>query len=247
MKRINWPLVFVVCGILLAVLMLKIYAGYSVTTLNDLQKDVRDLLATDADPYTPNDTLTNLINIAATEVASFGAILKLDSVSVTSGTQRAGLNTDCMEVAAVFPDTTRASRSYDRIEFRDWGRIAAATQLTSTKYYAFQPSFVTDSSDAVPQTAGGPSLWLYPAHSGATDTLLVFYYAQANKLETAQDTTNIPYSYRPLVVYYATALAYARAHNFNEAAWWFAQYDRARQEKGLLKQLDFVVKPKVIE
>jgi len=218
-------------------------AAFNVTKLSDLQKDVRDLLSTSADPYHPNDTLTNLINIACREIASYGAIVKLDSVVLASGEDAYDLNVDFLECNSARYCTATAAEALQRIEFGGWGRIAAATQLTQTKYYAIQPAhfFVGDST--YPYAA---KLWLYPAHSGVADTLLVLYYAEANELSTSTDTTVIPYQYTPLVVYYATALAFARAGDGNWAAWWFIRYDKSRQEKGLLKQLDFIIKPKLI-
>jgi len=134
-----------------------------------------------------------------------------------------------------------ASEALKRIDFGAWGRIAAATQATQVKYYAIQPWAYWDAV-----TIKAANFWIYPAHSGVADTLIVMYYAEANDLDTSTDTTNIPYQFTNLVVYYTTALAFARAGDGNWAAWWFTQYDRTRQEKGLLKQLDFIIKPKVI-
>ncbi len=227
--------------ILILVLLLPAWAwaGFNVTTLSDFQKDVRHLLATDADPYHPDDTLTYFINIACREVASYGTIIKAESVIVTQGQQRYDLASDVIEVFAVFPCTTMGSKGLERIAFKDWGKISASTQLTQTRYYAVQPAYLPDTIHA--------KLWLYPAHSGADDTLIVLYYAEANELSSSTDTTNIPYQYTPLVVYYATALAFARVGMFNESAWWFALFDQTREKKGLLKQLDYIVKSKVIE
>jgi len=216
-------------------------AAFNVTKLSDLQKDVRDLLSTSADPYHPNDTLTNLINIACREVASYGAILRGDSVVLVAGDNMYSLNEDFLECQSAFYCTATASEALKRIDFSAWGRVAAATQATQVKYYSIQPWAYYDAV-----TIKAANFWIYPAHSGVADTLIVMYYAEATDLSTSTDTTNIPYHFTNLVVYYATGLAFARAGMYNEAAWWFALYDRTRVEKGLLKQLDFIIKPKII-
>lgn len=216
-------------------------AAFNVTKLSDLQKDVRDLLSTSADPYHPNDTLTNLINIACREVASYGAVVKADTVVLAAGDNMYSLNEDFLECQSAFYCTATASQALQRIDFGAWGRIAAATQATQVKYYAIQPWSYWDAV-----TIKAANFWIYPAHSGAADTLIVMYYAEAEELSATTDTTNIPYQFTNLVVYYATGLSLARAGMYNEAAWWFALYDRTRQEKGLLKQLDFIIKPKLI-
>ncbi|MBV6341087.1 hypothetical protein [Candidatus Magnetobacterium casense] len=239
---------------LLAVLLVPMLAfpGVNVVTLSSMQKQVRSYLATDADPYYPNDTLTNFINRACREVASYGVIVKLDTVTVASGTIKVALNDDCLDVQAALPCSASGQAKYDgilplgRIEFKDWNRVAASTQETNTKYYTVQPSFISPLA-AAGTGAAAANLWLCPEWNLGTDSIWVFYYAQAKELSATTDSTNIPYQYVPLVEFYATGLALASSKNFNEAAWWFAQYDRARQEKGLLKQLDFIVKPKVIE
>lgn len=229
--------------VFLLVLLLPVtaLAGYNIKTLSDFQTEVRQCLATDADPFHPDDTTAIFINIACREVASYGVIIKMDSVIVTAEDRIEDLNDDVLEVVAVFPCTSTGSQALERIDFRSWGRIGGAIGLSTTRYYAFQPQG---------KRAGGdcyvPHLWLYPEHSGAEDTLVVVYYAQANELDTTTDTTLIPYQYTPLVVYYATALACARAGMKNDANWWFALYDKTRAEKGLLKQLDYIIFPKEI-
>jgi hypothetical protein len=223
-----------------------LFSGMNVITLADMQKQIRSYLATDADPYYPNDTLTNYINRACREVASYGVIQKLDTVIVASGNIKVALNDDCLDVYCALPCTAAAQAKYDgiyplgRIEFKDWNRVAAASQESNTKYYAVQPAFY-------PRYAAAANMWLCPEWNLGDDSIWVFYYGEANELSASTDSTAIPYQYVTLVEFYATALALTSNKNYNEAAWWFAQYDRARQEKGLLKQLDFIVKPKVIE
>ena len=185
-------------------------------------------------------------------MASYGVIQRLDTITVSSGTIIVALNDDCLDVSCALPCTVSGKAKYDgiyplgRIEFKDWNRIAGATEETHSKYYAVQYAQINP-QDGDRAGVDAPNLWLCPEWGLGDDSVWVFYYAQATELSSANDTCTVPYPYIPLVEYYATALAYARAHNFNESAWWMAMYDRARQEKGLLKQLDFIVKTKVIE
>jgi len=216
-------------------------AGYNVKTCSTLQAEVRYCLATDADPYHPNDTLKAFINIACREVASYGTIIKMDSVVVEAEDMIEDLNDDVLEVVAVFPCTATASQALERIPFRLWGRVGGAIGLSKTEFYAFQPQNKFVGGDCYT-----PKLWLYPEWSEAEDTLTVVYYAQANELSSATDTTLIPYQYTPLVVYYAVALSLARAGDYNKPNWWFALYDKTRAQKGLLRQLDYIIHPKEI-
>jgi len=220
-------------------------AGYNVKVLSTLQAEVRHCLATDADPYHPNDTVTVFINMACREVASYGVIIKMDSVVVEAEDMIEDLNDDMLEVVTVFPCTATGSQALERIDFRAWGRIGGATGASATRFYAFQPQGKFVGGDCYP-----PKLWLYPEWSGADDTLTVVYYAQANELSSANDTTLIPYQYTNLVVYYAVALSFARAGDYNKAAWWKAWYTQERIEAGLLRKVtimpDYILFPKEI-
>ena len=252
MQKYKWWLVAIIIGAVLAFCVNESRSAINVTPLSTLQQKVRAHLATDADSYHPNDTLTLFINTACREIASYGVIQRLDTVAVSSGTIKVALNDDCLDVFCALPCTASNEAKYagiaplGRIDFKDWSRVGATTQETHSKFYAVQPAQINPQGAAVAGVTA-PNLWLCPQWGLGSDSIWVFYYAQATELSATTDTCTIPYSYIPLVEYYATALAYARVHNFNEAAWWFALYDRTRQEKGLLKQLDYVIKLKVIE
>lgn len=237
--------------ILLCVLVLSapVWSAHDVTTLQELEQDVKNNLAVTADPYFPDSTLDDFINLGCREVASYGLIIKHDSVIVTSGDAIYALNEDFMEALAVFPCTASASRGLDRINFRDWGKIAASTQLTEARYYAIQPEHVTDTTGGV---IGGiihsANIWLYPAHSGVADTLVVKYSAEANELLADTSITNVPYAYRNLVSFYATALAFARSQEYDRAAWWFALFDQTLNKKLIHRKygVDYLIAPKQI-
>lgn len=228
-------------------LSLSAYAGNDVTTLQELEQDVKNNLATEADPFHPDSVLDDFINMACRELAGYGAIEKLDSVILSSGQPLYALDSVCLEIVSVFPCTVNASQGLDRIDTRDWGKIAASSQLTTSRYYAFQPAYYAEK-----KAWAVPRIRLYPAHSGLADTLLIVYYAQANELTADTDTTNVPYEYRYLVVIHATAQSFARAQEYNKASWWFSLYDQERQRKGLIKPIrlqvrDYIVKSKEID
>jgi len=150
----------------------------------------------------------------------------------------------CLEVLAVFPCTLAGSRGLDRIGFNDWGKVGASSGLSEIKYYEHQPAFVTDSAGGI--MVGG-KLWLYPG-PGSVDTLVVVYTAEAVELIGDDDTTNVPYSYRELIVMRATGSAFARAQEYAKAAWWFALYDQTLKQKLLFKKyrFDYIILPKEI-
>ena len=226
-----------------------VFGAYNVTTLQEYEQDVKNNLATEADPYHPDSTLDDFINMACRDVASYKVIVRMDSVVLaTTGVSHhiKGLNDDVLEVIAVFPCTVMASRGLDRIAFKDWGKIPGSVQLTGISFFAVQPPFVTDSSSEGPSTAA--NLWLYPGAS-TVDTLTILCAVEANELSADADTSNIPYGYRPLVVMYATGLAFARAQAYSKAAWWFAFYDQTMTKRLLFDrqyQLDYIVTPKAI-
>lgn len=235
--------------ILCLLLPVSVLAGFNVTTLQELEQDVKNNLATEADPFHPDTVLDDFINLACRDLASYGVIVRADSVILaTSGASFhiQSLSDDALEVLAVFPCTSAASRALDRIRFEDWGKIGASSDLSAIKYYAVQPSHVTDSSTGLAPPSGA-KLWLYPG-PGSVDTLVVIYTAQAVELAGDADTTNIPYSYRELIVYHATALSFARAQEYDKAAWWFSLYDQQLKQKLLFRkyQFDYIILPKEI-
>lgn len=221
-----------------------VLAAHNVITLQELEQDVKNNIAISNDPYLPDTVLDDLINLGCREIANYGLIEKLDSVILTAGDPQYDLNEDFLEASAVRPCSVTAARGLDRIEFKDWGKIAAATQLTAMKYYAIQHEFVSDSSGGFTSAA---QLWLYPAPQ-AVDTLLVHYTAEANEVIGDADTVNIPYSCRDLVVFYATALAFARSQEYDRAAWWFSLFDQTLNKKLLYRKygVDYLITPKVI-
>lgn len=219
-------------------------AAHNVITLQELEQDVKNNIAISNDPYLPDTVLDDLINLGLREIAAYGLIEKLDSVVLTAGDPQYDLNEDFIEAFAVYPCSVTAARGLDRIDFRDWGKIAAATQLTDMKYYAIQHEYITDSSGGIINAA---QLWLYPAPA-AIDTLLVHYTAEADEVFGDADTVNIPYSYRDLVVFYATALAFARSQEYDRAAWWFALFDQTLNKKLMFRKygVDYLITPKQI-
>lgn len=220
-------------------------AAHNVTTLQELEQDVKNNIAISNDPYLPDTVLDDFINLACRDVASYNLIEKLDTVVVTAGDNQYDLNEDFLEATAIYPCSVTAARGLDRIEFKDWGKIAAATQLTTMKYYAIQHEFVANSSGGIISAA---QLWVYPAHSGVDDTLLVHYTAEADELIDDADTCNIPYVYRQLVVFYATAMAFGRAQEYDRMNLWFSLYDQMLNKKLLFRKygVDYLVMPKQI-
>lgn len=219
-------------------------AAFNVTTLGELEQDVKNNQAIGADPSQPDSVVDDFINLACIDIASYGAIIKVDTIEITSSTHIYALNEDFLEAFAVFPCTMEASRGLDRIDFRDWGKIAGATQLTTVRYFAIQPTVSFDTGSVYLRKAA--NLWLYPRPT-ATDSLIVIYFAEATELSVDGDTTNVPYIYRDLIGFYATALSFSRAQEYDKSAWWLALYDQMRQRKGLkLYQPDYMVIPKQI-
>lgn len=236
-------ILFVLCLLLPASMSL---GAYNVTTLAELEQDVKNNLATSADPYHPDSVLDDFINLACRDLASYDVILKADSVVLATtgaGLHVKGLNEDVLEVFAVFPCTSKASRGLDRIGFGDWGKMGAATQLAEIKYYDVQPPYVTDSIGGV---TGSANLWLYAAPS-AVDTLVVIYSAEAVELSADDDTTNVPYIFREQIVQRATGLAFARAQEYDKATWWLSLYQQERdrkllyQKQRILELMDYII------
>jgi len=227
-------------------LAVPLWAGQDVTTLQELEQDVKNNLAVASDPYYPDSVLDDFINLACRDLASYGVIIKADSVVVTAGDFILALNEDFLEAIAVFPCTSTASEGLDRIHFTQWGKLTNMPQLTSADYYTTLPEHVTDYSAGI---LTGAKLMLYPAHSGVDDTLIVIYSAEANELSANADTSNIPYTYRALVGYYATALCFLRSQEYDRANVWFSLYDQMLKQKLLYRQygFDYIIKPGEIQ
>jgi len=221
--------------------------GFDITTLQNFEQDVKNNIAVAADPYFPDSTLDAFINLGCRDVASRGALIAAETVIVTTNQWIITLPTDAIDVEAVFPCSTFTSRGFDRISFRDWGKIAAMNQLTTAKYYVFLPATYDVENTATGHRAA--KLWLYPASSVAVDTIIVIYYQEGRTLSSDADTTNIPYMYRQLVVFYATAMAYSFAQDYDKASWWFSLYDQWCNKYGLIPKkpiTDYYILPKEI-
>lgn len=218
--------------------------GANVTQLSELRQDVKNQFLVTTDALHPDSVIDDYINQACRDLAGYGIIHQVDSIVWVASTRYYTLPTDFLSFNppedAGYPDGITGERAFDFISPSDVGKIGASAQASAPEYVWFTEK------DNVRDTA---RIWFYPPPT-AVDTIILVYTAEAVELSGANDTTNIPYEYRPLIVYYAVALCFAKDQEFNKASWWFALYDQTLNKKLMFdkqKRYDYIIKPKVIE
>jgi len=210
------------------------------TTLAELRQDVDNLFIVMTDALFPDSVKDDFINLACRDLAGYNIIMDQDTIVWIANTKQYALPVDFRDLIAVYPDAYSGVKAFDHIHPSAMGKIAAATDLTAARYvWVTGPTAVKDTTYKI---------WFYPAPS-AVDTIELIYACEAIKLTASTDTTNIPYHYIPLVGYHVAALCYAKAQEYQKAAWWFAYYDQQLNKKLLFEQkrFDYRIVPREIK
>ena len=169
---------------------------YLIETRTTVRNILNDPDSTSGNYRWSNTVLDNFINESLREIASSGAIEKLDTIVTVLNTFKYSLNPDCIGVAGVLKkaQTRWVALNYRPLRSED-GTIAlfgkSPSQTILSDYYV---------SDKY--------LCLDPLGSG-DDSLLIFYYAFANNVTDTTGTgasvvdsiiINVPYQYQTAVV-----------------------------------------------
>jgi len=210
------------------------------TTLGALRQDVKNEFLVMTDALFPDSVLDDFINHACRDLAGYNIILDVDTITWVASTKNYALPVNFQAFITIYPDTIAGGKALDFIHPSAVGKIAAATNLTVSRYV-----WITGKNTVKDTTA---RIWFYPAPP-AVDKMELIYAAQAINLSATSDTTNIPYHYVPLIALYATAKCYAKAGEYNTASWYFALYDQWLNKKLLFDQqrYDYILIPREIK
>ena len=210
------------------------------TTLGELVQDVRNNLLVMDDELFPDSVMWDFINAACRRVADRGVIQQLDTLVWVADSSRYPLPVDFLSFSSIIPDGIEGEVALELIRGKDAGDIAGATQLTTPTYV-----WITN-RDTHADTS---SIWFYPPPP-SVDSVILVYGAEAIELIHADSITNIPYPYRECVVVYATGLCHAKAKSYQEASWWFVQFENLFEKQlmyDMRRGYDYIVTPKEIE
>jgi len=237
-----------IVGLILALLLLSGSAWGAATpqdkniaaTLGDLRQDVKNKFLVMTDALFPDSILDDFINAGCRDLAGYGIIEDVDTIVWVANTKYYALPVNFRTFIAIYPDAYSGVQAFDFIHPSAVGKIAAATDLTASRYVW------TTGKNSVKDTT--MRIWFYPAPS-AVDTMELIYGAEAIRLSASSDTTNIPYHYVPLISMYAAAECYAKAQEYSKASWWFALYDQMLNKKLLFdqKRYDYIIIPREIK
>jgi len=210
------------------------------TTLGELRQDVKNEFLVMTDALFPDSVLDDFINHACRDLAGYNIILDVDTIVWAANTKYYALPVNFRAFIAIYPDAYSGVKAFDHIHPSAVGKIAAATDLTASRYV-----WITGKNTVKDTTM---RIWFYPAPS-AVDTMELIYAAEAINLSDTSDTTNIPYHYVPLIALYATGKCYAKAGKYNKASWYFALYDQWINKKLLFEQkrYDYIILPREIK
>lgn len=210
------------------------------TILAELRQDVDNLFLVMTDNLFPDSVKDDFINLACRDLAGYNIIVDVDTIVWAANTKYYALPVNFRDFIAIYPDAYSGVKALDYIHPSAVGKIAAATDLTVSRYV-----WITGSCAAKDTTK---RIWFYPAPS-AVDTLELIYASEAIELAASTDTTNIPYHYRSLVGFYAAAMCYAKAQEYDKSAWYFALYQQMLDRKLLFEQkrYDYILIPREIK
>lgn len=214
--------------------------GANVTTLGDLRQDVKNNFLVMTDALFPDSVLDDFINQACRDISGYGVITDVDSIIWVANTKNYALPEDFISYIAIYPDAYSGAKAFDYIHPSAVGKIAAATDLTASRYV-----WITGKNSPSDVTS---RIWFYPAPS-AVDTLELTYAREATELSASTDTCDIPYQFRTLIPFHVTASCFAKAQEYQKSAWWFALYDQTLNKKLLFQQqkYDYILIPREIK
>ena len=162
-------------------------------TLADFRRASQDQSVLKTNPFYPDSVWNSWINEACCDLSSYGIIEKFDTLTWISGVMVYSLNSGFIILTALFSLQPEGKVPVDIIPAKD---VCKSLEPNTRKCW---------------QSGKGESavVGFYPIPV-AIDTFLVIYGAEAEDMDSDNDTTEIPYSYRPLVIDYVVYRALLR-------------------------------------
>lgn len=212
--------------------------NYSVATqlltLSDFRRACQDQSVLSTHPFYPDSVWNNWINEACADLSGYGIIEKLDTLIWVGGVTSYNCNGDFIRLAALFALRPVGKRALTFIPTKDIGAIPVTD---------FEPQGFW-------QTGKGENAIIgFLPPPVVKDTFLVIYGAEAEDMDSDSDTTEIPYSYRPLIIDYVVYRALLRDGKRSASDRYYDSYMRRLEIKLKFegKQFDVFISPQEIK
>jgi len=201
-------------------------------TLADFRRASQNQSVLKTNPFYPDSVWDSWINEACSDLSSYGIIEKLDTLIWIPGTMVYSLNNDFIVLTALFSLQPEGKLPIDLIPAKDVGK-----SLEPNTQKCWQAG-----------KGGNAIVGFFPLPT-IKDTFLVIYGAEANYLISDNDTTEIPYSYRPLIIDYVVYRALLRDGKKASSNRYYDSYMKRLEVKLKfdLKRFDVIVAPKEIK
>jgi len=164
-------------------------------TLSDFRRAAQDQSVLSTHPFYPDSVWNNWINEACADLSGYGIIEKLDTLIWVEGVISYSANTDFIRLVTLFALRPVGKRALTFIPTPDIGKVPVTD---------FEPQVFWQIGKGENAIIG-----FFPPPV-VKDTFLVIYGAEAAYMDTATDTTDIPYCYRPLIIDYVVYRALLR-------------------------------------
>lgn len=211
-----------------------IFAG-NLVTLADLRRACENQAVLTTHPFYPDSVWNSWINEGCCDQSGYGIIEKLDTIMWISGVMVYDLNVDFVKFIAMFPLVPTDKTLLNFIPARDVGKVLEGLLEGPRNFW---------------QSGKGKSavVGFFPVPE-MVDTLLVIYGAEANYMDSNNDTTEIPYSYRPLIIDYVVYRALLRDGKKNVSDRYWESYMERLEIKLRFDQkiFDVLILPKEIK
>lgn len=205
-------------------------------TLADFRRASQDQSVLKTHPFYPDSVWNSWINEACCDLSSYGIIEKLDTIEWVAGTTIYSLNNDFIRLIALNPLRPIGKRPLNFIPARD---ILKREEIGATQ----------GPQDFWQAGKGKNAIVGFFPPPVVKDTLFIIYGAEAGYMDSDNDTTEIPYCYRPLIIDYVVYRALLRDGKKSVSDCYYDSYMRRLEIKLKFegKQYDVFISPREIK
>ena len=190
-------------------------ASAQVMTLAEARQAVKYEMGFDTSLFYPDSIIDWFLNQGAQQIAKYGyAVEKQDTIARSANTIQYALNSDLVKIKGVHLYQEGLRRGYEAVDLID---IPAVGQTVKEKMEAKSGYWYWGTR------LTGVNIGFSPEPLG-TDTVIVFYWAEANSLDAVTDTTLIPYGYHDLIITYAVGKLWERQGRQDRGAYYLSKF-----------------------
>lgn len=190
-------------------------ASAQVMTLADARLAVKYEMGFDTSLFYPDSIIDWFLNQGAQQIAKYGyAVEKQDTIARSANTIQYVLNGDLVKIKGVHLYQEGLAAGYEAIDLIDVPAVGQTVEelMEVKRGYWYWGTRLT-----------GVNIGFTPEPLG-TDTVIVFYWAEANSLSSVTDTTLIPYGYHDLIIDYAVGKLWERQGRQDRGAYYQSKF-----------------------